>query len=80
MFLCLFCPSLTEVPYSSHPFCLPVIDLLEFVVQRSRGFLSVKEKHQIAENMLEDLPNELLENVAEWVPICAYGTTELYYL
>lgn len=56
------------------------IDLLEYVVQRSRGFFSAKEKQQIAENMLEDLPNELLENVAEWVRICAYSTTELYCL
>lgn len=40
------------------------------VVQRNLGPLSVKEKQQITDNMLEDLPNELLENIAEWVRIC----------
>jgi hypothetical protein len=34
------------------------------------GLPFVREKQQIAENMLENLPNELLENIAEWVRIC----------
>lgn len=50
-----------------YPFCLPVIDLFGCVVQSSRGSLSVIEKQRNAENMIEDLPSELLENVAEWV-------------